>query len=117
MDSILDSIKKIVGITPDCVDFDDEIIPAINTSFYRLWTLGIGRDKKKPFKIEDNSSVWSDFIDDTIMETVKSFVGLEVRLLFDPPTNSFLVTAIKDQIDKYEFLMTVGEDEYRLADE
>lgn len=112
MDSILTSVKKMVGIAGDYTEFDPDIIFAINTAFFTLWQLGVGKDPREPFKIEDESAKWSDFIDDGKIEMCKSYVGLRTRMLFDPPTNSFLVDAINGQIKEYEVRMTYGVDEY-----
>lgn len=105
MDSILLSVKKKLGILPDYHHFDDEIIMDINSAFFILNTLGIG--PKEPFKIEDESAVWTDFIADKKVELVKSYVPLRVRLLFDPPTTSYLADSINKQISEFEFRMQV----------
>ena len=112
MESILTSIKKILGITEDYTVFDDDIIFAINTAFFTLWQLGVGNDTSQPFKIEDSSTEWSEFIDDGLIEMCKSYVALRVRMLFDPPTSSVLVDAINGQIKEYEVRMTYAVDEY-----
>lgn len=106
MDSILLSVKKKLGILPDYHHFDDEIIMDINSAFFILNTLGIG--PREPFKIEDESAVWTDFIADKKVELVKSYVPLRVRLLFDPPTTSYLADSINKQISEFEFRMQVA---------
>ena len=83
----------------------------INSAFYILYQLGVGRDPSHPFRITDVTSVWSDFIDDGLMELCKDTIVLRVKLMFDPPTNSFLVDNIKEQIKEYEWRLTVGVDE------
>lgn len=105
MDSILTSVKKKLGILEDYTHFDEEIIMDINSSFFILNTLGVGPEE--PFKISDSSAVWTDFIDDGRIELVKSYIPLRVRLLFDPPSNSFLVESINKQINEFEFRMLV----------
>lgn len=112
MESILTSIKKIIGISEDYTEFDNDIIFAINTAFFTLWQLGVGNDLSEPFKIEDDSAEWSDFIDDGKIEMCKSYVALRVRMLFDPPTSSVLVDAINGQIKEYEVRMTYAVDEH-----
>lgn len=82
--SILISIKKLLGLTADCKDFDADIIIHINTVFMILNQLGVG--PKRVFAIEDDKAVWSDFLeDDTDFEAVKTYIHLKVRLIFDPP--------------------------------
>lgn len=112
MEGILTSIKKLIGLSEDYEAFDLDIIMAINTAFFTLWQLGVGNDTSQPFKIEDSSTEWSEFIDDGLIEMCKSYVALRVRMLFDPPTSSVLVDAINGQIKEYEVRMTYAVDEY-----
>lgn len=111
-DSILSSIKKFLGISPDYKEFDPDIIAAINTAFFALWTLGIGPEEQ-PFKITDDSSVWTDFIEDGKVDMCRSYVFMKVKLAFDPPMHSFLIENMKEQLSEYEFRMMVGVDEYK----
>lgn len=105
MESILQSVKKKLGIMPEYEHFDDEIITGINSAFSILNQLGVGPDE--PFTISGSDEVWTDFIEDGRIELVKSYIPLRVRLLFDPPTNSFLVDSINKQIAEFEFRMNV----------
>lgn len=105
MESILQSVKKKLGIIPEYEHFDDEIITDINSAFSILNQLGVGPDE--PFTISGSDEVWTDFIEDGRIELVKSYIPLRVRLLFDPPTNSFLVESINKQIAEFEFRMNV----------
>ena len=111
LESILDSIKKKLGIDAAYTIFDEQIIMSINSAFFVLYQLGVGKDPTKPFRITDNTAVWSDFIDDGVMELCKDDVYIRVKLAFDPPTNSFLVDSLKAQRDENEWRMTVGVDE------
>lgn len=111
-ESILTSIKKLIGLSEDYEAFDLDIIMAINTAFFTLWQLGVGGDPSKPFTIEDDTAKWSDFIDFGKMEMCKTYVSLRVRMIFDPPTSSFLADAINGQIKEYEVRLTYGVDEY-----
>lgn len=110
-DSILNSIKKKLGLDADYTAFDEQIIISINAAFYILYQLGIGDDPSMPFRITDSTAVWSDFITDGKMEICKDDIYFRVRLAFDPPTNSFLVENIKKQIEEYEWRMSVGVEE------
>lgn len=105
MESILQSVKKKLGIMPEYEHFDDDIITDINSAFSILNQLGVGPDE--PFTISGSDEVWTDFIEDGRIELVKSYIPLRVRLLFDPPTNSFLVDSINKQIAEFEFRMNV----------
>ena len=116
MESILVSVKKILGISEDYEEFDQPIITAINSALYALWQLGVG-PTDQPFVVYSEEQTWSDFIEEGKVEMCKSYVGLRVRMLFDPPTNSFLVDAIKEQIRENAFRLIVGMDEYNSAQE
>ena len=108
MDSILDSIKKLLGITEEYKHFDPDIIMHINSAFFTLNQLGVGPDE--PFKIEDNSDTWDDFVSGQNIEAIKSYIGLKVRTLFDPPTNSALLSAMNEQIKEFEWRLNVQVD-------
>lgn len=108
MDSILDSIKKLLGITEEYKHFDPDIIMHINSAFFTLNQLGVGPDE--PFKIEDNSDTWDDFVSGQNVEAIKSYIGLKVRTLFDPPTNSSLLSAMNEQIKEFEWRLNVQVD-------
>lgn len=108
MDSILDSIKKLLGITEEYTHFDPDIIMHINSAFFTLNQLGVGPDE--PFKIEDKSDTWDDFVSGQDVEAIKSYIGLKVRTLFDPPTNSSLLSAINEQIKEFEWRLNVQVD-------
>jgi hypothetical protein len=100
MDSILTSIKKLLGIESDVTNFDGEITLHINSVLMILNQLGIG----EVLVIEDSSSTWSDFLGQaTYLELVKSYTYLKVRILFDPPTVGALVKAMEDQINQFEY--------------
>ncbi len=103
MDSILTSIKKLLGMEADYTAFDTDLILHINSVFAILYQLGVGRDPTTPFHIEDASSKWTDFIDDGQVELVKSYMYMKVKLLFDPPQNSALLTAMKESITEFEW--------------
>lgn len=101
-DSILTSIKKNLGLAEDYTVFDSDIILYINGVFSTLNQLGIGPDLG--FAIEDASAVWDDFlVGDLRKNSVKSYMTLKVRMLFDPPQVSYLVTALEKQAEELEW--------------
>jgi len=101
-ESILTSIKKLIGITEDNTDFDMDIIIHINSVFVILHQLGVGPDDG--FSISDSNKVWSDYIDNNkLFNTVKSYMYLKVKLLFDPPTNSSVREANNNMLDELEW--------------
>jgi hypothetical protein len=113
--SILNSTKKILGIAEDYTAFDLDIITHINTAFSTLTQLGVG--PSAGFMIEDDTAVWGDFIiDNTEYNSVKSYVFLRVRLLFDPPTTSYLINAYQEQIRELEWRLNVRREETEWID-
>ena len=102
--SILTSIKKLLGITESCTDFDTDIIMHINTVLMTLNQLGVGTEG---FQIEDKNAVWSEFIKSDKLAATKSYVYLRVKLLFDPPLNSAIIEAIKESIRELEWRLNV----------
>ncbi len=110
MDSILTSIKKLLGITAEYTQFDTDLIMHINSVFSILTQLGVG--PSTGFSIHDEYSVWTDFLpEDPRLEMVKTYVYLKVRLMFDPPDRSAVADAMKRQIDELEFRLNVAADQ------
>ena len=114
IDSILNSVKKKLGILEDYTHFDEEIILDINTSFMTLNQLGIGPEE--PFMITGATEIWDDFIADGANEAVKSYIPLKVRLLFDPPQQSFMLNSVQDRIAELEFRMMVQAEKDHLPE-
>lgn len=111
MDSILDSIKRVVGVEQDDTSFDVDILMHINSVFATLNQLGIG--PLGGFSIEDSAAVWSDYLlDNPNFNSVKTYMGLRVRMLFDPPATSFVIDAMKNQIQEFEWRLNAAR-EYR----
>lgn len=108
MDSILTSIKKMLGIIEEDESFDIDIIIHINTAFSTLTQLGVG--PKEGFAIRDKTTLWTEFVDDIRLENVRSYIYLKVRQVFDPPTNSAVLDAISRQISELEWRMNVTAD-------
>jgi hypothetical protein len=108
--SILTSTKKILGINEDYTVFDLDIITHINTAFSTLTQLGVG--PAEGFMINDAETSWDDFVvDDLEYNSVKSYVFLKTRQLFDPPQTSYLITAMEKQIEELEWRLNVHREE------
>ena len=105
-ESILLSIKKLLGITEDYTVYDVDLIMHINSVFLTLNQLGVGPDNG--FYIKDENDTWDKFIDDLRLEAVKSYVYLKVRLLFDPPQSSAVMEAINRMISELEWRINVA---------
>lgn len=106
MESILTSIKKMLGIEADYQHFDSELIVFINSVFGILFQLGVG-PTDAPFKITGADEIWEDFIQDDQIETVKSYMYMKVKLLFDPPSSSFVLSSYADLIKEFEWRCNV----------
>ena len=106
MNSILTSVKKMLGIPAEYTYFDPDVIMHINSVFTILTQLGVGPEDG--FSINDESAIWSDFIkDDKKLESVKSYVFLKVKSLFDPPTSSSVLEAANRMISEFEWRLNV----------
>ena len=106
-ESILTSIKKLLGITEEYEHFDPDIIMHINTVLMILTQLGVG--PTKGFSISDKTAAWSDFLpNDKNLEAVKSYVHMKVKLLFDPPLNSAVIECMNRLISELEFRINVA---------
>lgn len=103
MDSILNSIKKLLGSYEDDTNFDIDLIININTVLAILTQLGVG--PREGFSITGSTETWSDFIDSSMvsMEQIKTYIYLKVKLIFDPPMSSTVIEAYKRQIDELEW--------------
>jgi len=99
-DSILKSTKKLVGLHEEFTAFDLEIVSHINSAFSHLYQLGIGLGAP----IEDDEAKWSELgLPDHLLNMVKTFVNLKVKMAFDPPGTSYLIEAAQKQIDEQEW--------------
>ena len=115
MESILTSIKKLLGITEEYTHFDTDIIMHINTVFSILTQMGVGPEEG--FSISDNSTMWDAFVTDkTYLEPVKSYVFLKVKLLFDPPLSTAVTESINRMISELEWRLYIAEDSKRLEE-
>jgi hypothetical protein len=113
-DSILTSIKKLLGITEECKDFDMDLIIHINSVFVILNQLGVGSS----FFIEDETATWNKFIDtDDDYAIVKSYVFLKVKLLFDPPLSSAVMECYKANISELEWRLNMAAELKQSSDD
>lgn len=109
MDSILTSIKKLLGITEEYTQFDEDIIMHINSVFMNLTQLGVGPEEG--FFIEDASASWDDFVDtesNMQLNAIKSYIYLKVKLLFDPPLSSAVIESTNRMISELEWRLNAA---------
>lgn len=109
-ESILTSIKKLLGIDADYKHFDADLIMHINSVFSILLQLGVGPGNG--FSITGDIERWADFIPDNPekFSLVKSYMHLKVKLLFDPPLSSAVIESINRQISEFEWRLLVAAD-------
>ena len=107
MESILKTIKKLIGPSASYDIFEPDLITHINSAFFSLHQLGV---TEEPFVITGKDETWDEFHADTDLEAVKTYVYLKTRMFFDPPTNSALISAINEQIKELEWRVNVAVD-------
>lgn len=108
-ESILTSIKKLLGIAEDYTHFDADIIMHINTVFMILMQLGVG--PTSGFSISDEDTVWSDFLPiGQQLESVKTYMYLRVKMMFDPPQSGTVIQSTENLIKELEFRLNVEVD-------
>ena len=114
MSSILNDVKKVCNVPPDYEAFDQDIILHTNSVFMILHQLGVGPEKA--FSIEDETSDWSEFegVDD--LQAVKTYVGMRVKILFDPNGTSYVISAMERQCDELEWRLCLEAEEVRKLD-
>lgn len=110
MESILTSIKKLLGISEEYKHFDTDIIMHINSVFMILTQLGVG--PQEGFVIEDAMTDWTEFIEDPVqLQAVKSYIYLKVKLLFDPPLSSAVIESTNRMIAELEWRLRLAAEE------
>ncbi|HPT61512.1 MAG TPA: hypothetical protein PLN81_07965 [Bacillota bacterium] len=104
--SILTSTKQILGIAEDYTPFDLDIITHINAALSTAAQLGVG--PSSGFFIESDAEDWTDLhLPGTQLSLLKTYVYLRVRMLFDPPSTGYLVTAMENQLEQYEWRLNI----------
>ena len=107
MESILTSIKKLLGIAEDYEYFDADIIIHINSAFMVLRQIGVG--PINGYSIKDKTNTWDEFTSgDSDLEAIKTYIYLRVRLAFDPPSSSAVMDSMNKQLNEYEWRLNVS---------
>lgn len=111
-DSILDTVKRDLGIVPEYEHFDQQLITDINTVLSVLLQVGYGPEEG--FRITGQNDTWDDFIDpeDQTLEMIKSYISKSVRLMFDAPLNSSVLASVKEKATELEWRINVATDHY-----
>lgn len=105
-ESILLSTKKKNNVAAEDTAFNDDFLSYINAALAELNQLGIG--PAEGLAIEDESTLWTEFYEDPRLNGIQTFVGLRVKLLFDPPATSFAITMIEDQLREMGWRLVVA---------
>lgn len=110
--SILETVKKLLGLVKEYDSFDADIIVHINTVFSTLTQMGIG--PVDGFSISGYSQEWSTFITSSALKTqqIKSYVFLKVKMLFDPPSNLNVLNAMNRNLAELEYRLYTQEGGY-----
>ncbi len=101
MDSILNSVKAYLGIMEEDESFDSDLIIAINAVMFVLNQFGVG--PSSPFIVEDSTQTWVDLLGEDPIGLIRQYVGMRVKLIFDPPTSTYVSQALNEQIDELEW--------------
>lgn len=111
MESILTSVKKLLGIAEECEDFDADVVMYINSALFALCQMGVG--PKEGFAISGKEETWAQFIADPVkVEAVKAYVAVKVRLLgFDVPQSSTTMESLKNTASEMEWRLNVEHDQ------
>ena len=108
--SILDSIKKLLGISEYDDGFDNEVRDLINAEFLTLHQLNVGPEAG--FSINGSDETWGDYTTNAhLQDAVRQFIYLRVRMIFDPPASSVVADAINNRISELEFRLNVQAEE------
>lgn len=112
--SILKSVKKNLGLEEGYDVFDGEVLTHMNTAFSTLSQLGIG--PPGGLYVEDDSTEWDAIITSPELNSIKTYVYLRVRLLFDPPSISYVLTAFEHQLQELEWRLNTHREGTQWAD-
>lgn len=105
-DSIVATIKKMLGLEDNYTPFDMDVIVHINTALLTLCQMGIG--PREGYTVTDYDQTWDDFLTNKVfLGGVKTWIYLQVKMLFDPPTNSFVMDAMKQQSEQILWRLNV----------
>ena len=108
-DSILTSIKKLMGLTEEYDAFDQDILILINSVLFELEQIGV--KAKDGFSLTDKTVVWSDYSDDDrLLNALKPYIYMKTKLAFDPPTSSWALDSMNRIIDRFEWRINLYVD-------
>lgn len=113
-DSILNSVKKLLGLLPEIKDFDSDILMNINAAIFTLQQIGVG-NQKELFLIEDESKTYEDFLGEksNLIPLVRMYLYYKTKMSFDPPQSGVVENSIKELIQETEWRLIVETENRR----
>ena len=112
--SILKSVRKVLGVSPDDTSFDEDLLMNINATFSTLQQLGVG--PLSGFMIEGDTERWADFdVSSVLLNQVKLYVFLATKIIFDPASSPHAHNALKEQLDEKGWRLQVQAEDERAA--
>ena len=102
-DSILKTVRQMIGPSASYDVFDLDLIISINAAFSRLCQLGVGPEI--PYKITGPENTWDEFMDDGYQEEIKQYIYLKTRMVFDPPASGTVAKSYEEQIAMLEWTL------------
>jgi hypothetical protein len=107
MDSILTSVKKMLGIEEEYTHFDNDLIMHINSVLSILTQIGVG--PQEGFSIKDKTALWAEFVpENPVLDSIKSYTYLKVKIIFDPPLTSSVIEAMNRTIEELTWRIQVA---------
>lgn len=106
--SILQDVKHALGILEDNTSFDKDILMFVNSQFATLTQLGVGPEEG--YQIVNATAKWTDYITDIRLNSVKSYIFLQVKIQFDPPKAGYIIQAYERQIEELTYRLNVVAD-------
>lgn len=106
-ESILDTIKDSLGIAKEDNGFDQEILMHINAVLSTLFQIGV--DFNNGRYIIDKDDTWPDIFtgNEELIDLAKLYIYLKVKVMFDPPSSSFVLDAMNKQSAELEWRIHV----------
>ena len=102
MNSVLNTIKKLLGLDADDDSFDSDICIGINSAILTLGQLGLGGTEG--FIVTSDEQEWSDYLNDNkLLPMVQQYIHLKTKMSFDPPQNSIVCENLKQIITELEW--------------
>lgn len=110
-ESVLKSVKRMIGVSEDDTAFDYVILASVNAVLLDLRQIGVNGGVDS---ISGDNETWSDICSDNVVSVIPAYVGLRVRLMFDPPASDALVKAIREEIERVEWRIRIEVDHEQL---